>query len=388
MNWMSSVFFKVCLFGFIGLACPTALLKAEGIIKGTVLDKNSGEPVIGAAVMLEQTLKGAATDLDGSFSISGIPAGKYNLHVSCLSYTTLKVEGVEITDDRTVELKIVLEAATEALEEVTVRAVRKMNSEVAMVNAVKASPVVMSAVSSQLITKSQDRDASEVVKRIPGISIIDDKFVIARGLSQRYNNVWINNSAVPSSEADSRAFSFDIVPSAQIENIMIMKSPSPEIPADFTGGFIKISTKDTPEKNQYMLSYGVSVNDRTHFRNFKYNKGSATDWLGFDNGMRMVKGGIKGVFDNEDAASVEEMTKQGFNNDWKVRHKKPFPDQRFSFMFGQVFKGGEDRKLALTGALNYSNTGKSYIGMENSRFGVYNKVKDEPIYQYKYTDNQ
>ena len=133
--------FKVCLFGFIGLACPTALLKAEGIIKGTVLDKNSGEPVIGAAVMLEQTLKGAATDLDGSFSISGIPAGKYNLHVSCLSYTTLKVEGVEITDDRTVELKIVLEAATEALEEVTVRAVRKMNSEVAMVNAVKASPV-------------------------------------------------------------------------------------------------------------------------------------------------------------------------------------------------------------------------------------------------------
>lgn len=140
MNWMSSVFFKVCLFGFIGLACPTALLKAEGIIKGTVLDKNSGEPVIGAAVMLEQTLKGAATDLDGSFSISGIPAGKYNLHVSCLSYTTLKVEGVEITDDRTVELKIVLEAATEALEEVTVRAVRKMNSEVAMVNAVKASP--------------------------------------------------------------------------------------------------------------------------------------------------------------------------------------------------------------------------------------------------------
>ena len=53
-----------------------------------------------------------------------------------------------------------------------------------------------------------------------------------------------------------------------------------------------------------MLSYGVSVNDRTHFRNFKYNKGSETDWLGFDNGMRMVKGGIKGVFDNEDAASV------------------------------------------------------------------------------------
>lgn len=388
MNRMQSMFLKICCLCVCWLMAAMPEAKADGLVKGMVLDKTSGEPVVGAAVLLEKTTQGAATDLEGKFVISGIQPGKYNLRISCLSYATLNIEGVVVKDEQPVELKILLEAATESLEEVTVRAVRKLNSEVAMINAIKASPVVMSAVSSQLIAKTQDRDASEVVRRIPGISVIDDKFIIARGLSQRYNNVWINNSAVPSSEADSRAFSFDMIPSSQIENIVIMKSPSPEIPADFTGGFIKISTKDTPEKNQYLISYGTSVNDQTHFRSFKYNRGSVTDWFGFDNGMRMVKGGIKQGFDNENAEQVTEMTREGFNNDWKVRSRKPFPDQRFSWMFGNLLPVGDERKLALTGALNYSNTYKSYIGMENSRFGVYNKVSDEPVYQYKYTDCQ
>lgn len=72
---------------------------------------------------------------------------------------------------------------------------------------------------------------------------------MVRGLSQRYNNVWINNSAVPSSEADARAFSFDIIPSSQLDNIVVVKSASPEYPADFTGGFILVNTKDVPNRN-------------------------------------------------------------------------------------------------------------------------------------------
>ena len=58
---------------------------------------------------------------------------------------------------------------------------------------------MQTGVSAQQITKTQDKDASEVIRRVSGISIIEEKFVMVRGLSQRYNNVWINNSAVPSS---------------------------------------------------------------------------------------------------------------------------------------------------------------------------------------------
>lgn len=128
-----------------------------------------------------------------------------------------------------------LEEEAIAMEAVTVKAVRRMNSESAMIYAVKTAPLVMNAVSSQIISRTQDKDASEVIRRIPGVSIIDGKFVMVRGLAQRYNNVWINHSAVPGSEADSRAFSFDIIPSSQLDNLQIVKSPAPEYPADFTG---------------------------------------------------------------------------------------------------------------------------------------------------------
>ena len=72
-------------------------------------------------------------------------------------------------------------------------------------------------------------------------------FVVVRGLAQRYNNVWLNNATTPSSETDSRAFSFDVLPSSLIDNMMIYKSPSAELPADFSGGFVRVLTKNIPE---------------------------------------------------------------------------------------------------------------------------------------------
>ena len=108
----------------------------------------------------------------------------------------------------------------------------------------------MTGVSEQHIKRTQDKDAGEVIRRIPGVSIIDEKFVMVRGLSQRYNNVWLNGAAVPSSEADQRAFSFDIIPSSQLDNMMVVKSSAPEYPADFSGGFILVNTKDVPSENK------------------------------------------------------------------------------------------------------------------------------------------
>ena len=157
-----------------------------------------------------------------------------------------------------------------SLAEVTVTAVARKDTESAMIEEEKQSDVVQTGVSAQQIAKTQDKDASEVIRRVPGISIIDDKFVMVRGLSQRYNNVWLNGGAVPSSEADSRAFSFDIIPSSQLDNIVIVKSPAPEYPSDFTGGFVMVRTKYQPAKSGFDISVGTSFNDMTHFRDFKY----------------------------------------------------------------------------------------------------------------------
>ena len=264
---------KKLLFVMAVLAGITLTAAAQtGEIKGTVIEKATGEPMTGATIVIESLTIGTTAGLDGEYSMKVTP-GTYTVKISFVSFNTVELTDVKVEAGKTTEANIAMEEAVLGIEEVVVTAVRKMNTEVAMLTSIKTANVVMSGVSSQQIAKTQDRDASEVVKRVPGISIIENRFIIARGLSQRYNNVWINNNAVPSSEADTRAFSFDMIPSGQIENLMIVKSPAPELPADFTGGFVKVATKSMPSENSVQVSYGININTTTHFRDFKYAKG-------------------------------------------------------------------------------------------------------------------
>ena len=177
-------------------------------IRGLVTDGKTGEPLIGAVVQVKDTKVNAVTDVDGKFNIEGLDNGKYTLTVRYLAYKTKEIDGVQ-TKASGVEnlMKIALDADEQQLKEVTVTAVEKKNTDVAMIQASRNSSVIVSNVSAQEIQRTQDTNAGEVIRRVPGVSLIDDKFVMVRGLSQRYNNVWINGGAVPSSEVDSRAFS-------------------------------------------------------------------------------------------------------------------------------------------------------------------------------------
>ena len=184
-----------------------------------------------------------------------------------------------------------------ALNEVVVSTYRRNDTEMSLLEGMKAQVQVASGISSQQIAKTLDRDASEVVKRVPGISVIDDRFVVVRGLSQRYNNVWINGNSSPSLESDSRAFSFDMLPSSQIENMIIYKSPAPEIPADFAGGFIRISTKSLPLRNSIQYQYSICKNaseSRQYYRlvGVRFEQETFAEWHAFAHGRyRQQSGG-------------------------------------------------------------------------------------------------
>lgn len=230
--------------------------------------------------------------------------------------------------------------------EVRVTGMRKRNTEAAMISALKTSDLVTSNISAQEIKKTQDNNAGEVIRRIPGVSIIDEKFVMVRGLSQRYNNVWINGGAVPSSEADSRAFSFDIIPSSQIDNLTIVKSPTAEYPADFTGGFIIVNTTDIPSANSFGLSVGGNWNDASAFTNFK-----------------------------------------NFSSGWKVDEKSPWGDLKLGANVNHRWTIG-DGQLGMIAAANYTNEYRTYEDMANNLFGIYNETAQKSNYLRQSTDNQ
>ena len=351
------------------IAAATALLMTTMTtladdIKGVVVDKHSREPLIGATVMVGN--KGAVTDTEGRFAIQGLKKGKYTVDIQYVGYKKLQLKEV-LADDAKASTGITIEMDSDeqTLREVQVTGMARHNTEMAMIEAARVSDVIVNNISAQEIRKMQDNNAGEVIRRVPGVSLIEDKFVIVRGLSQRYNNVWINGGAVPSSEADSRAFSFDLIPSSQIDNLVIVKSPSAEYPADFTGGFIQINTKDIPSQNSFSVSVGGNWNDATDFKDFRYAKLSSD----------YIKDGDVNLLGS------------GLNNNWRVKSKKPVGDLKLGADWSRRWTLGES-KLGMVGAVNYTNETRSYSDMVNNLFGVYDSANDRSNYLRHSTDNQ
>lgn len=376
----------------LGLLSAASMPTWAQQIKGVVIDQKSKETLIGAVVTVDGTNVKAITNIDGNFQIDGLDKEKkYTLYINYVGYKTQKIDGVQAKDADQV---IALQPDEQQLKEVTVTAVERRNTDAAMIQVAKNSPVIVSNVSAQEISRTQDTNAGEVIRRVPGVSLIDDKFVMVRGLSQRYNNVWVNGGAVPSSEADSRAFSFDIIPSSQIDNLTIVKSPTAEYPADYSGGFIIVNTKEIPAENSFNIAVGGNWNTSSAFQNFSYSKGSGTDFLGFDNGLRSLNGGIHAALNPQLDANgkpvgdyATSLLGNGFNNDWLIKNKKPLGDLKLAASLNQRWMLG-GRTLSMLAALNYTNEYRTYENMENNLYGIYDAANDKPNYLRHSVDDQ
>lgn len=376
----------------LGLLSAASMPTWAQQIKGVVIDQKSKETLIGAVVTVDGTNVKAITNIDGNFLIDGMKKDKtYTLYINYVGYKTQKIDGVQAKDADQV---IALQPDEQQLKEVTVTAVERRNTDAAMIQVAKNSPVIVSNVSAQEISRTQDTNAGEVIRRVPGVSLIDDKFVMVRGLSQRYNNVWVNGGAVPSSEADSRAFSFDIIPSSQIDNLTIVKSPTAEYPADYSGGFIIVNTKEIPAENSFNIAVGGNWNTSSAFKDFSYSKGSGTDFLGFDNGLRNLNGGIHADLNPQLDANGKPVSDyatsllgNGFNNDWLIKNKKPLGDLKLAASLNQRWMLG-GRTLGMLAALNYTNEYRTYENMENNLYGIYDVANDKPNYLRHSVDDQ
>jgi outer membrane receptor protein involved in Fe transport len=352
-----------------------------------VRDAATSEPLIGATVTVKGSAIGAVTDVDGYYDIQGLSGEKQTLEFRYLSYRTVEIK-CETTEPVT-HVDVLMESDDVGLSEVFVSARMRQNTETAMLTTVKSLPQVTSGISAAQIAKSPDRTAAEVVRRIPGATIIDDRFLIVRGLAQRYNNAWINGLAVPSTETDSRAFPLDLVPSGQIDNLLVYKSPSPEIPGDFSGGFMKIVSKGVPDENSTELVYTTGFNTRTHGNGFRMNPGSSTDFAGFDLNKRTLSSRFPAHLDAvTDPGEISRLTKEGFNNDWRIKTITPFPDQRLSLMIARRRDTDGDQTIGNITTLTYSNTLKGVEGMKNARYGIYSARTDAPVFLDNYYDNQ
>lgn len=328
-----------------------------GTIRGTVTDAANNTPLTGVIVSIKNTSSGSQSDIDGKYEINDLQPGTYQVVFSYVTYNSVTERIVIKSNNDVVVLNMKMRAEQTQLEGVTVKSNKITNTETAVVMEIRKANTIASGISSAQISKTMDRNAADVVKRVPGVTVQDDKFIMVRGLTDRYNTVWLNDATAPSSEIDKKAFSFDIVPSGLIDRIMIYKTPAPDLPGDFAGGMVKIYTTSLKDKNEIKVGFQTSYRQYSTGTTFNYNKQSSTDWLGYDNGMRSLPANTPENV-SKTMPGINELTKS-FGNLWPVYQVKQRPDLRFNLAASNVIKI-KSVKIGNTLGASYSNTLTNY----------------------------
>ncbi|MEY4658603.1 MAG: hypothetical protein RJB36_369, partial [Bacteroidota bacterium] len=360
-----------------------------GVLRGTIKDVKTKEDIIGATILLQGSTKGASTDINGFFNFDKLPAGTYSLKISFVGYQSKVYEDVKVSADQVTELNLTIAEESSTLAEVKVVAQRLTNTEVSVISEIKAAQLVVSGISAAQITKTLDRTAAEVVKRVPGVTIFGERFINIRGLNERYNTVQLNNAFAPSMETDVRSFSFDIIPAGQIDRILVFKSPSAEIPGEFAGGVVKIFTKSIPENNFLTLDISSAYREGTTGSAFFATKNSNMAWTSFDQGFFDLPKSFptnRSALINTGAAGIDAIG-ASLKNNWVPIESNAMPDMRASLSGGLKFDLGSV-KIGNVTAINYSNT-RTIFQMSRNDWG-YSSIgstgEAEEIFNYK--DNQ
>ncbi len=326
-------------------------------------------------------LSGAAsamtrTDVEGRYSFAVDALKKYTLTLSYVGYEDKTINEVVVEkagDEETVN--IVLNEGGKVLSDVSVKATtRAATAKGETVNALitfqKNTNTVASVISGEAIKRSPDKNTGEVLKRTPGASIQEGKFLIVRGLAERYNLALLNGVQLGSTEPDRKAFSFDLIPANMIDNIVINKAFVPELPGEWAGGLIQVNTKDIPTKNFFNIQIGSGFNNQAVQGNFYEHKGGKTDYLGIDDGTRSLPASYttKSKFDalpNADKTYIGSTMQNSWNPILASGLTRLNGQFQLSAGFTKDLKG--TKKIAGIFAMNYNKSARHTIGT-NSGF--------------------
>ena len=250
------------LFSIFMLLTASSMLAQNGTIRGSIIDDANGETVIGANVSVEGTDKGSVTDLDGEFTFSIAP-GTYTVNISYVGYQNLTVEDVVVKAGEVTLIKeLRLKDGSLDLKQVVVSAKAIRTTETALMTIKRKAPAMLDGISSSRMQLTGDATAVEAAKRVTGVSIEGGKYVYVRGLGDRYSKTTLNNVDIPGLDPDRNTLQMDIFPTNLIDNIVVSKNFTAEMPADFAGGLLNIETKDFPEERIFNVSVSTGFQPR------------------------------------------------------------------------------------------------------------------------------
>ena len=352
----------------------------SGLIRGVIIDNEFQDPVPFTNIIVKEVGTGTTSDFDGNYEIE-LSEGVYTLMFSFMGYETLEISDVKVSSQELAVVNVTMNTLAHGLDEVVISVSASKNTETSVLEFQKKSVSLVDGLSSQRIKSSGASNIASAVKSVPGVSVQGGKYVYVRGLGDRYTKSILNGIDIPGLDPDRNTIQMDIFPTNILDNVIVIKSATADMPADFTGGIVDVLTKEFPNSKRLSISVSSAYNPKMHYNNnYLSSVSSNTDFLGFDDGLRSIPVNPNqgySVLEGINSPKISEVTNK-FNPNMSALKKTSLGDYSFSISGGNQKTIGSDMRLGYFGSFSYKNTTDFY---EKSQNNTFYKEADSKIFQ-------
>jgi hypothetical protein len=322
----------------------TNISAQTGTLTGKVQSEN-GRPVADAKVYTIGNIDTTRTDMDGLFILKLKP-GKQIFHVESRNFQDFTDSAIITINEETFVYPLLSSIKDIGVTTISVTRKQKENTIAGAIRSKQLSVQMVEAISAEDFKRTTIRTSADAMKRIPGATIMEGKFANIRGMFDRYNAGYLNGAPLPSTESDRKAFSFDIIPASLLDNIVVIKSGTPDVTGDFGGGIIRINTKSIPEKLTQSFNMGFQYNSITTLRPIEMFNSSSSEYFGIPGKDRKLPA-LSGNLNQSKPAEVLAEESKKFNNNWDLTTIRPMLTPRFNYTIGVPFKLPKNREIGL-----------------------------------------
>jgi TonB-dependent receptor len=333
--------------------------KRKGKITGKIVDVN-GLSLPGVNIKVVELSLGAQSDIDGNYVLELEP-GEYTIEISAISFQTQKITGVKVLEGGETPLVVSLKEDAQSLNEVII--IQDYKKATASVEGLllqqKKAAQFSDGISAEQIARTPDRDVASSLKRITGVTTIGDKYVVVRSMGERWNQAVMDGIALPSTDAYQQNFSFDIIPTSIVESIVVSKSATPDMYANFAGGYVEVKTMDIPKENFTNFSISNSYNSKSAFKERLTRQEGNYDYWGFDDGRRDYPANrptIDPPTTEAQSGPFLDYSKLFTQDNFSTYKTYGAPGTTLQFGIGRTYKLKDNNKWGFVGSLIFKNT--------------------------------
>jgi outer membrane receptor protein involved in Fe transport len=270
-----------------GSDLPAGAKRPTATLRGRVISALDEVGIEGANVYVRGESYEAHADSSGEFALP-LPTGTYQVTAIFPGYSTLSISKVEVRTGQNPQLEFKLQPGSVELEEMVVTGTRIKGGIATLIAERRQATAVADVIGAEQMSRSGDSNAATALSRVTGITVIDGRYVLVRGMGERYSSMLVNRLQVPSPEPTRRVVPLDIFPAGVIDSVVVQKTYSPDLPGEFGGGMVQLRSREYPHNFVFNVNAATGGNVNTVFQERLSYRGGKYDYLGIDDGVRDI----------------------------------------------------------------------------------------------------